>query len=800
VPYDFTQWWKDWWEEDYSWEGLAKKPWAGWCVTANGELIEDPASWLKDNPGHGERPKGAVPATLQDYWRDQEGFLIECPTTGKKFTQAHLPLLWENNEPAPKIVQTELLKSKFAASSVNELSFFGQLTGPCRTVQLNGVVLRKFDVREISVSLSETGHAEIHFISKDCFFAGGAYFENTNFIGKTTFDNAAFENDARFESSTFDDGVDFENALFSGNARFSQTTFKGHVNFSNCAFAKSARFDKALFKGNAVFDYASFANGADFGGTSFLRSAFFSFVAFRGSSNFDSASFFDGVHFSGAVFREYTSFGQARFFEDTWFDGASFLGTSFFDRASFSGDLSFTDTVFCEYTSFKDTTFSSPSVFSSATFASTVSFTRAAFCGDVSFVKAVFGATANLSGEGVVMEIPKQTQNLAFKAASSPAFDLEGSFTTPKQLSPLAQRSFGKIDASGAIFLDEVIFDNRDIHEPSSFRDCLFMKRASFHGSKLHQGVTFHGAEFEACLDPTLQCTEVVDNNWLKRANLRLRNAYYGFLDFVFAVEMPALRSTLFDVPNRALTRLHEVEAKRLETLGEPAITYEEWLANFEAKRHKAANDFCALPQKTKDGETGDSKDRYFADLEDAFRTLKRAMEDNRNRPEEGRFFKLELQARRRRRRPAVPWWERGMSDLYLWSSDFGMSVVRPVVWLKVTVVLFACLYAGLVTLPIRTPTGVELAEVTSFSLGRVLPFGPWADEPDACSPAGRLFDVAPTAAEIATNADCKSDLANHYGPFTALGVRLLASLQSFIALVLVFLAALAARRRFQIN
>ena len=25
-------WWDAWWEEDYSWEGLAKKDWAGWRV------------------------------------------------------------------------------------------------------------------------------------------------------------------------------------------------------------------------------------------------------------------------------------------------------------------------------------------------------------------------------------------------------------------------------------------------------------------------------------------------------------------------------------------------------------------------------------------------------------------------------------------------------------------------------------------------------------------------------------------------------------------------------------------------
>jgi hypothetical protein len=296
------------------------------------------------------------------------------------------------------------------------------------------------------------------------------------------------------------------------------------------------------------------------------------------------------------------------------------------------------------------------------------------------------------------------------------------------------------------------------------------MKRASFHGSRLHQGVSFHGAVFEASLEPARQC------------------------------EAGAKANPVFAPPKRALQRLHQADAARRRARGEEPISLKGWEQDFDKARDAAAKKFCALPQKTADGETGPSKDRYFADLEDAFRTLKQAMEENRNRAEEGRFFKLELLARRQRRDKEVPKWERVLSDLYRATSDYGNSVVRPFAWLLAIIPLFGILYAVIATQPERWPTVQEIVEATIFSAGRVIPFGPWASDLEPCTVMGRLLDVAPSTEDMKSNPACRSDLANVYGPCAALVVGFIASLQSFMAIVLAFLTALAARRRFQIN
>lgn len=334
----------------------------------------------------------------------------------------------------------------------------------------------------------------------------------------------------------------------------------------------------------------------------------------------------------------------------------------------------------------------------------------------------------------------------------------------------MAHRSFRRVDFGNTAFLDEAVFDNRDILEPSSFRDCIFMKRASFHGSRLHQGVSFHGAAFDASLDPGSQFKE------------------------------GAKRRPVFALADHVLKRLREADVAHRAAKGEPAISFKDWLLAFEAKRTAAGERFRALPQKTVDAETGASKDRYFADLEDAFRTLKRAMEENRNRSEEGRFFKLELLARRQRRDKEVPEWERLLSYPYEWVSDFGNSVVRPFIGLLAIILIFRILYAVIATLQVRWPTGPEWGEAMIYSAGRVVPFGPWAGDPEPCTVMGRLLDVAPSTEDMNSNPACKSDLANVNGPWVAFGVGFIASLQSFFAIILAFLAALAARRRFQIN
>ena len=421
-------------------------------------------------------------------------------------------------------------------------------------------------------------------------------------------------------------------------------------------------------------------------------------------------------------------FSNAAFCEDAYFSKAVFSGTAVFENVAFSRIAGFADVAFFGRTLFESVAFSGDAVFSNA-----------AFCEAGQFSNAVFAGPAIFSGDGAVLSAPETSQTILLKEHERDAASrFEGRLTTPSDLTPAARRSFNMIDASGAVFLDNAWFDNRDILTPSSFRDARFYRLPVFHGGRLHYGASFHNARFEGALAPE---------------------------------KIPMDEDRLLQImPEALLQRLYGAYGR------------EAFLENLREK----AEAFSALPQSKSADDKNDkqSKDQYFADLEDAFRTLKLLMEERRNRQQEGLFFRLELQARRKRRDDAVPKWERIFSDIYGLASDYGNSAFRPLGLLVALIAVFAGGYALLGSLPVRLPAGEDLWQALSFSTSRVLPFGPWADEPAAETMMGRLLHI---------------DGGGH-GAGTAFGIRLLATLQSLAAIVLVFLAGLAIRRRFQIN
>lgn len=657
---DLSQWWKDWWEEDYSWEGLAQKPWQGWCVLPDGQVVEDPSSWPIGSPNHGSQPLNARSATLQDYWRDQEYFLIECPVSGKSFTPIHLPLEWQNGSITPNVDQCEILRAKLSDVTAGEFDFLGRPIGPDRRAQLEGAVLRNFNVEFFAPNRDSKNLNHLIFSATRSFFCGPAFFSGARFSGCISFKNAAFSS------------------------------------------------------------YVTFA----------------------------------GAEFSG--------------FSD--FEGAAFSEVVWFDNARFGKEVRFTDANFSRGIWFSDATFSSDAVFRCAVFEEHAVFKGAAFVGRVWFNNAVFADLADFSGLAETLEQEETLNTLFLKGAVGKAAYLDGVLKSPKSDSPVARRSFGLIDARDAVFFGDAIFENRQINERAIFDGACFMRSVSFANSDLRQSATFLGVTFEASLAPGRQH------------------------------ESRSKANSISTVPYWALKRRFQAESYRREFTRQAAISFEMWFHEFERKRAKAATNFRNMPQDALEGYEMPSKEQYFAKLEDGFRILKRAMEENRNRPEEGRFFELELRARRQRRGPAVPFWERALSDLYRWSSDYGNSAIRPVMWLLVLIPCFAAIYSSLATLPIRAPTGTEWVEALNYSAGRMVPFGPWGSVPPACTVMGRLLDLQPTAEQISRNPACVSNLRNGYGPWTAFGISALATLQSLLALILAFLAALAARRRFQIN
>jgi uncharacterized protein YjbI with pentapeptide repeats len=182
-------------------------------------------------------------------------------------------------------------------------------------------------------------------------------------------------------------------------------------------------------------------------------------------------------------------------------------------------------------------------------------------------------------------------------------------------------------------------------------------------------------------------------------------------------------------------------------------------------------------------------------ELEYGFRALKQAAENVRDRHLEQVFFRYELLARRSQEATPTP--ERLASKVYGVVSNYGSSFIRPLLFAALLWALFIPTYLALgamtgaaayndLTLaggPLHPGwlTAIDLSSRSMFNL-----FGVWT--------------VRPPTEDLAALSWSPDTALLHASALVGVIVRLASSLQSLFAGVLLFLIALAARRRFQIS
>lgn len=238
-------WRAGWRAADFSWQGLAQKPWEGFSVLPDGRIVE-----TEHVPAGAE---GARPATLQDYWQEEAERLI--PGDGKLWTRAHLPLEWADGAPTGKANWDAKERAELDALILAKLDAAGdtistgrystrRVVGADRRAQLQGVMFlaapRGME-RPLSARFDRAA------------FCGPAHFDGARFQGDVTFESAGFFESASFDGARFADVANFYRALFSGEANFRNTDFAAQASFARVYFFGDARFRNAVFHGHADF-------------------------------------------------------------------------------------------------------------------------------------------------------------------------------------------------------------------------------------------------------------------------------------------------------------------------------------------------------------------------------------------------------------------------------------------------------------------------------------------------------------------------------------------------------------------
>jgi Pentapeptide repeats (9 copies) len=294
------------------------------------------------------------------------------------------------------------------------------------------------------------------------------------------------------------------------------------------------------------------------------------------------------------------------------------------NRASFGDEVSFDGTAFSNEASFVDAIFGVGISFLSAKFGYRAHFNGAIFSDNVSFGGTTFGGYASF--EGVTFG--------------------------------------GGVNFGGATFGDGANFNRAAFCYKANFKAATFgnatrFERATFEGKADFSDASFGvGADFTQAIFK--EVTDFSDTSPAPNPDTVRRDLALRFVSF---------RKALFNGQ-----AIFENRAFATSSLFDGAIF--ENLAQFHGcKFHQGMFFHEADFRKTIGG-----SDTQTAELEQSYRTLKRAMADLHARNEEADFFALEMECRRQRR--SVPRFERFAATLYKHLSDYGRSVARPLVWL----------------------------------------------------------------------------------------------------------------------
>lgn len=435
--------------------------------------------------------------------------------------------------------------------------------------------------------------------------------------------------------------------------------------------------------------------------------------------------------------------------------GAQFRGVALFAEALFKEAALFSWAEFLDGASFEGALFQGDAWFGSVQFRNTVYFDEVQFYKTVWFGEAQFHNRAEFG----------RAQFHDYAGFNGAQFERIAYFTGA-QFQKAAR-------FNGTRFRDEAVFEAMTFAEkcgagPIRFRTAMFSKLADFSGCRFpNQPERIQGA-FET-------------TRFLEEARF-LSPDFDAFSAFNGAVFKGKLLL--------AAARTDREEQRRFD-----AVLRVTKAAVKEDQRIKLAADYD--PEKDDRAEERGANNR-FAALEGGLRVLKTAMEAEKDHMQEHRFFRFELQAKRRR--PSVSRLEKAASWSYGLLSDYGNSMGRPLFWLIVSVFLFCALYWGW-SRSLDPSTGWwQVVTAWEVSIRNVVqPFAPWAAT--KLSPFFNLDVVEVVRCGGAPSPVLPGDVACPTGGgFGWLAFRLVATLQSVVSLLLAFLFALALRKKFQIS
>lgn len=452
---------------------------------------------------------------------------------------------------------------------------------------------------------------------------------------RADFSAQEFPEDVYFGEYVFPGPVIFDDAVFSGAAAFRSARFAALARFSGTRFLGAADFSHAVFEGQAIFEETEFAQGADFENVRFALNGGGPLAA---SARFPKAVFLGRCEFRGSIFAGNVEFAKARFAESARFDETRFQTGSGFQGAQFGGVASFSQAEFLGAGKFADALFAAESRFTKAVFADAASFEHTIFEEDASFTSTRFDGGAVFTGARFLKEA-------RFREA------LFGNGA-----------DFSCVECIAAAGFDDARFGGTVNFSKARFADDIGFRRTQFAGAARFTETRFRGPAFFV-------------------------NAHFGddaaFQSIRSEVAFVLSGARFCVVPSFHEATFHQPPRLDYMDINEPLLRWRRWTENGPADPRPFLLRWMPV-----------ARDQHVSAR---YRQLRRMAADARDHEREHEFFAQEVRASRF-------WWDkpfgRGGAKFWLgWLyggvSDFGRSMLRPMVLWVAAIFLFALYYLG---------------------------------------------------------------------------------------------------------
>ena len=386
-------------------------------------------------------------------------------------------------------------------SGVNETNISGNFTVIDSLIKINNSLIEgKIDFSNLIFQAPNIGFNNTKFIGNSSFanssFNGSAYFVNTIFNGSASFRDSEFNKPVFFMFTTFNKSADFIGTGFLGFTSFWSSRFNQAADFRGANFYETARIFWSEFLGEANFKWAQFHKEASFWNPKFKGNfetpfLFYDHVDFRGSEFNKDVSFMGfqkTASFSSSEFKGNASFGY--FYEDADFDYSKFNQSASFNR-------------FYQNASFNESKFSGDVTFEG--FNGTAYFNYASFNKDARFYSWDWWYTDH--------EIFKSDAFFEYSEFNGSAFfDF--------------LRFNGTADFAGSKFKEYASFVETQFNKSVHFDYAAFNRGADFRGTRFNQSASFIESQFENDSDFSWSYMKSVDFNGSKFAgDLSLKGA-----------------------------------------------------------------------------------------------------------------------------------------------------------------------------------------------------------------------------------------------------------------------------------